>query len=214
MVRCEFCGKEYSKKGIGTHIWRKHGSGKTFDPNRGYQNGDRKIWNKGLTKKTDTRVKAAYDTYIHRIESGEISPSFKNKKHSIETREKISKTVIENIRTGKQRGWFKFKSYPELFFEEVLRENDLFASCIRQYHISNGKRNYFLDFFFPNKRLNLEIDGTQHQYRKDSDSTRDTFLNNLGISVYRIEWNAVNTKTGSARMKNKIQEFLDYYKGL
>lgn len=32
-IKCEICGKEYSKKGIGTHIWRAHGDGKNHDPN-------------------------------------------------------------------------------------------------------------------------------------------------------------------------------------
>lgn len=211
MVKCEFCEKEYSEKGIGTHIWRKHGSGKTFNPNRGYHTGNRKIWNKGLTKETDNRVKAMRDTYNDRIEKGEITRSFKNKKHSEKTKQQISQTVIENIRTGKQRGWHKFKSYPELFFEDILRENNLLDTCLCQHHVSNGKRNYFLDFFFPNKQLNLELDGSQHKFRKNTDLIRDSFLNEQGIIVYRIEWNAINTKVGSTMMKNKIQKFLEYY---
>lgn len=31
--RCLICDKEYTPKGIGTHMWRKHGDGQEFNPN-------------------------------------------------------------------------------------------------------------------------------------------------------------------------------------
>ena len=53
-VKCEYCDKEYSIRGIYTHIWRRHGNGIFHNPNR-----ERRIaWNKGLTKYTDERVLA------------------------------------------------------------------------------------------------------------------------------------------------------------
>lgn len=211
MVKCQICGKEYSEKGIGTHIWRKHGSGKNFDPNRGYKNGTRKIWNKGLTRKTDSRVNSACNTLANKIETGEVIPSFKGKQHSEKTKKQISQTVSDNIRVGKQNGWTKFKSYPELFFEEVLRNHNLLENCIQQYHMPNGKRNYFLDFFFPDKKLDLEIDGAQHKFRKESDIRRDSFLKECGLTIYRIKWNSVNSKKGSLLMKKKISDFLEFY---
>lgn len=56
-VKCEFCGKVYSNKGIGTHIWRNHGKGKNHNPNIGYINNTRTVWNKGLTEETSESVK-------------------------------------------------------------------------------------------------------------------------------------------------------------
>ena len=53
---CPNCGKIVSKKELGTHIWRVHGDGVNFDPNRGYKDGTRTPWNKGLTRETDDRV--------------------------------------------------------------------------------------------------------------------------------------------------------------
>jgi len=32
--KCPYCNKEYSKKGICSHIWKMHGEGKDHDPNR------------------------------------------------------------------------------------------------------------------------------------------------------------------------------------
>lgn len=46
-IKCSYCDKYFSKKGLGSHIWRMHGEGKTFNPCKG-----RKPWNTGLTKET------------------------------------------------------------------------------------------------------------------------------------------------------------------
>ena len=51
-VSCPYCGQEYSNKGIGTHIWRNHGAGINFNPNK----NKHVAWNKGLTKLSDVRV--------------------------------------------------------------------------------------------------------------------------------------------------------------
>ena len=56
MPTCIYCGKEYSSKGLGTHIWRSHGEGRSFNPNAGYYAGTRTAWNKGLTKYTNASV--------------------------------------------------------------------------------------------------------------------------------------------------------------
>lgn len=52
MVRCKICGKEFTEKGIGSHMWRIHGNGKNFSPTKG-----RPAWNKGLTKETSESVR-------------------------------------------------------------------------------------------------------------------------------------------------------------
>jgi very-short-patch-repair endonuclease len=49
-----------------------------------------------------------------------------------------------------------------------------------------------LDFYFPKQKTNLEIDGNQHKYRKESDIKRDNLLKSIGINVQRIPW--VNLK--------------------
>lgn len=50
-VICEYCGKQFSKKGIGSHIWRVHGNGVNFKPGLA-----KTPWNKGHTRETDSRV--------------------------------------------------------------------------------------------------------------------------------------------------------------
>ena len=54
--KCPYCDKEFTKKGICSHIWRLHEEGKEFKPYAlSYKEG-RFSWNKGLKKDTDYRV--------------------------------------------------------------------------------------------------------------------------------------------------------------
>ena len=55
-VLCKICGRSFSNKGIGTHVWRCHGAGVDFNPNDGYSKGSRVAWNKGLTKEISEAV--------------------------------------------------------------------------------------------------------------------------------------------------------------
>lgn len=52
IVVCSYCGKSFSEKGIGSHIWRIHGDGVNFKPSFG-----KVAWNKGLTKETSDSMK-------------------------------------------------------------------------------------------------------------------------------------------------------------
>lgn len=70
---CTICNKEYSKMGIGSHIWRSHtDEGKSFNPNVGYSTGIRSGWNKGLSKETDVRVRKSSETLSKNIADGKI----------------------------------------------------------------------------------------------------------------------------------------------
>ncbi len=68
LYKCPHCNKEYVKKGISYHIWKMHTEeGKLFDSNKGYKEGTRKIWNKGLTKETNKSIKQIGETYSNKI---------------------------------------------------------------------------------------------------------------------------------------------------
>lgn len=72
---------------------------------------------------------------------------------------------------------------------------------------------YFLDFYFADKKIDLEIDGKQHQYeeRQDSDLTRDLILKKNDIKVYRIKWISINKKEGKDFIRNEINKFLKFW---
>ena len=66
---------------------------------------------------------------------------------------------------------------------------------------------YFLDFLIQagDTQIDLEIDGAQHKKgeRLLSDQQRDEFLSDT-YTVYRIEWNEINTEAGKLKMQQKI----------
>jgi len=106
--RCPYCKSEYSKFGITTHIWRMHGDGKAHDPNNGYLNKSRSSWNKGKTKITDKRILKQANTLSDKYKSGELIPSFTNKKHTDKTKSIISKKLSKNNNGGRCK-WYNFK---------------------------------------------------------------------------------------------------------
>ena len=131
---------------------------------------------------------------------------------------------LENIKNGTFKGWQSrnILSYPEKFWIKVLKNNQLFSKCEANYPVKKRElgldcdANYFLDFFFEDKNLDLEIDGKQHEYddRKKSDKIRDKKLKENGIIVYRIKWKSINKDSGKKYMKEEIDKFLTFYNSL
>ena len=188
---CPHCGKEYAKYGIGNHIWRKHTEeGQKFDPNKDYQKGTRKAWNKGLTKETDERVRKTGETYHKRFKSGEIK-SCKNRKLSEETKKKISESMktAHKERRAHNIGECRWKcepSYPEKFFIDVIKNEFQDQNYIREYYILG----YSLDFAWVDKKFEIEIDGEQHEKIENQihDQQRDKILEENGWKTLRIKW--------------------------
>lgn len=186
---CPHCGKEYAKNGIGNHIWRKHTEeGQKFDPNKGYQKGSRKAWNKGLTKETDERVRKCGETFHKRFKSGEIK-SWKNKKHSEETKKKISESRKNFLLNHPEKVPYKLnhsskQSYPEKFFEKFLIDHNI------KYEKEKYACGYWMDFCF-NEKYYIEIDGEQHYLPKsiEHDKIRTEKLAENGyILLQRVRW--------------------------
>jgi len=141
---------------------------------------------------------------------------------SRETREKQSRIMKEKIKNGTHKGWSTRNrlSYPEKFFKGVLKNNNLLEKCSINHPVKKRAlgldcdMNYFLDFYFEEKNLDLEIDGRQHERRKEHDDLRDKLLRENGYEVYRIKWNQVNNDRGKEEMKKKIDDFLRFYEEL
>lgn len=98
---CPHCWKMYSKKGIATHIWRSHGEGKSFDPNKNTRGKYKKPWNKGLTKETSDVVQQ----YVNTRKEGNSYGTFSGKKHSDKTLNKMKANPnCGGYRKGSGRG--------------------------------------------------------------------------------------------------------------
>lgn len=107
--KCPYCNLDFPKAGISSHIWRKHEAGINHDTKSSVGKKGSPSWNKGLTKETDDRIKKIGETYKQGILNGTIIPSFLGKKHSIETRKKLSLTS-GGYRKGSglgKHGWYK-----------------------------------------------------------------------------------------------------------
>lgn len=125
--------------------------------------------------------------------------------------EKKKNTIAKKVKAGEWNSWNtrNIRSYAEIYTENFLRKNNI-SDFETEKYISkkelgeNKMGGYFLDFYFPKFKINLEIDGAQHEReeRKLSDSHRDFLLRKRGINVIRIKW---------VNIKNSVQRkvFLD-----
>ena len=125
---CPYCGKEYSKKGISTHIWRSHtDDGLNFDPFKDYKVRNKGMipWNKGLTQENNPIIKSATDKLKDGYKSGRIKSYFTNRILFENHRENISKGMILAHEEGRawnigMSRWNNKPSYPEEFFMKVI----------------------------------------------------------------------------------------------
>lgn len=161
-----------------------------------------------------TRVMESLDT------REKISTKMKGRQLSTETRKKISENLKLSHLEGRNRGWVTrrgVESYAETFWREVLENSGIpFEQEKKVLHSEIGldtRSYYFLDFYLPEKHVDLEIDGHQHyeESRKVHDAIRDSRLTTAGYHVYRIKY--VNPKN-SLVVQEDINRFLDWYKNL
>jgi len=143
---------------------------------------DRMNWAQGLTKDIDPRV---------------ARPQFKGRKfgasltgHTQETKEYLSKFRTEwlkNPLNRKNLGRHK-RSWMELTFENYLKENKIIG-WDTEVHFWNDelRKNYFPDFIFKERKLIIELDGTQHRKTVEQDAVRDQWFLTKGYQVVRID---------------------------
>lgn len=112
-------------------------------------------------------------------------------KHTDETKSKLSeirkKYLLENPDKVPYllNHYSKGPSYPEKYFDEILSKSGLIYE--KYYRIGL----YELDFAFLDKKIDLEIDGSQHILDNrilESDLRRDDYMKINGWKVIRINW--------------------------
>lgn len=80
-----------------------------------------------------------------------------------------------------------------------LKKNTLKYKFIRQYSVEG----YVIDFYCPEKRLTIELDGEQHLQSREYDLNRTKILNAYGIRVIRF-WNH-EVKDGLTKVLHQIE---------
>lgn len=119
-----------------------------------------------------------------------IYPSTKGRKHSEETKKKISDIRKEYLKNNPDKVPYKLnhshkESYPETYFKPLLKD------FIFQYQIPGTL--YCADFANPIEKYIIEIDGEQHYVDSrivNHDTIRNNKLTELGWNVSRIRWSS------------------------
>ena len=174
---CTFCNKIYNnKRSYAQHIIRCK-----LNPNK-----NKEIWNKGLTKETDARVRKYGESISKRTLGKKRDPLSEEHKKS------ISRGMVRFLDEHPDKVPYLLNhsskmSYPEKYFIYLFdREN-----IPLDYHKSLGR--YQLDFSNQDLKIDVEIDGEQHYVDKkiiEHDKIRNDYLINLGWIIYRIRWSS------------------------
>ena len=179
---CPYCKKEFETNlSLGCHKVRC-----SLNPNKKEWNSWRSTscWNKGLTKDTDKRIKKQSETFHSRVENGEIK--IQGHKHSVETKEILSKkrseylASAENAGGFKDVGWYKIKNIKNeeyvvrglWEYNVALKLNELNILWIRNqylnYFIDGVKKIYNPDFYLQDSNEYIEVKG----YFSDKDKIK------------------------------------------
>ena len=121
-----------------------------------------------------------------------IAAKSKLHKHSKETKQKISESMIAAHAEGRAWNigasrWNNKQSYPEQFFSKVIENHFEDIDYVTEYPFLI----YSFDFAWPHKRKAIEIDGDQHERFEDyrlRDIRKDNLAIDHGWEVLRIKW--------------------------
>lgn len=164
MPICKICNKDFSVKGIGTHLWRAH-------TEQGIQHKLKSNpWNKGLTKHTNEVVNNKSKEMIgNTIYKNWKQHPWLGKTHSPETKLKLSKSLSINNKGGRCK-WFEVSGQKVQGSWEknvALKLNELGIRWQKlktnrhtiQYTLNAKVKSYTPDFYLPDFDTYLEIKG-------------------------------------------------------
>ena len=177
-IICQYCGREFNRKNSKSC----HEKYCRYNPNR--VDG----WSKGLNKYNSESMKKISNTYKTNFNKGKFIGSFTGKKHSEETKRKISDKMKGNhhcdiAKTGKgKKGWYKS------FFCSSTYELAYVIYCLD--HNIDIKRN--TEYF------TYEYEGKQHRYYPDF------IVNGELIEIKGYHTNLVDIKLKSVNKPIKI----------
>ena len=140
-----------------------------------------------------------------------------------ETRAKLSAAVRIRVANGTHNGWSqrssKLLSFPEKYYIQAFDLRGYKGKYLVNHPIPKkelGLSNnacYFLDFYFPEKKIDVEIDGKQHTLPENTahDKIRDEALQKAGIQVIRLSWVGVNTESNKQRTHEILDQFFSRF---
>ena len=228
---CKYCGKQCKNlNSLKQHEVRcKSNPDATFKDNlQDYrmkiQSGEIDVWNKGLTKDTDDRVKAQGQTFHNRYVNGEIKVWCDGLTKETDGRikksaSKISETISNKIGDSdwhcqnRQRIEYKdaiFDSAWEYEFVKFLDEHNIKWTRNEEYFIyvfENSEHRYFPDLYLPEYDLFIEIKG----YCREKDKAKwDQFEKKLDIYFLK-DLKELNIDYFKNISDNRFDDDLDKY---
>lgn len=221
------CRAQYVAKHVKTHIsphkgpspkkkWKCCKCNLTFDTRAQKQKHNKEChsisaWNKGLTKETSPILKQIGEAYHKKIQSGELKPAWLGRKHSTETKNKISVSMKQYFREHPDEAFYKRCHYTNYNYAEEYFKN-IFDNAGLTYKKNFAFNGYFLDFAFKNLKIDFEIDGSQHHNDPKivkHDLIRNNAIQSNGWSIIRIYWPTWQKR--SLEDKHKILNILIGY---
>jgi len=208
MYKCEECGKEFEKRQSYAAHRSSHKRGESYSKKR--RSKDENYYIEKEARKNAVLSKCKFcgnefdkkkiGAHVILCKSNDkredtmkkISISNTGRKMLDSSKEKISssmKKAHEDRRAwniGKSR-WNNKKSYPEEFFESVIKNEFDDKEFKNEYPVDI----YSLDFAWIHKMKAIEIDGEQHQRFeecKKRDKRKDIACKKLGWTILRISW--------------------------
>ena len=177
------CPKNRNKNSRGAK--KAYSSGKRITPTEQYKNlpeetKEKMAWAKGLTKETDERVQRSAESLKKNINSGFTTPSFLGKKHSPESKKKISLKRIQFLENNsKHCEWYevagiKVQGTLEKRLAEFFVINEITFERVRLEF--QNHRTYTPDFYLPKFDIFIETKG--FLYEKDKEKMRLVLLEN------------------------------------
>ena len=85
----------------------------------------------------------------------------------------------------------------KMLWKQVLSRKQIGVRVLRQRPINN----YIVDFFIPDFKLIIEIDGSSHELKGEEDMIRQTNLEALGYRVFRLREQEILSDLIAARDK-------------
>lgn len=129
-------------------------------------------------------------------------------------------SIAISIASGTHKGWaprtglsFAEKYYKDQLDKSGYKEKYIINHPISQMDLGMDKPYcYYIDFYFPELRLCLEIDGKQHLHedRMESDKIRDSFLAKAGYEMYRIPWMGIKTQPDLIKTEENVKTLLSF----
>jgi very-short-patch-repair endonuclease len=186
-TRKSFCNSSCAAKYNNLHVDRKHG------PSKGFRKGIKR----GLRVCPVSWCQICNSLIKHkRIQT--CSDTCKRILLSIKSKQNCYKTKYN-------RGRHK-KSYLESSFEEWLVSHNVTNFVMeKKFKRLDKMKTYFVDFYFPELKIAIELDGTQHKSTKKYDQERDQYISEqYHVKIVRISHKDYINKTKMPVIKDLL----------